>query len=161
MYNDFDGNGAVLAHAFFPKGNECIELHLDSDENWYRGTDETPIGSVSLYWTLMHEIGHSLGLAHSSVRDSIMFPFYSDGRKVTLSQDDINGIQTFYGKPPTKNIVTTTTTTMTPEIETSTSKSLDAVKPPDLCRIKNKIQKFFVMKKNLYIFHELCYGLFL
>ena len=46
-----------------------------------------------------HEIGHALGLAHSSSSNSLMAPTYNrDASEVSLSQDDINGIQSIYGE---------------------------------------------------------------
>lgn len=48
-------------------------------------------------WTLLHEIGHSLGLEHSSVDNSVIYPFYSDGNDLTLNKDDIDGIQALFG----------------------------------------------------------------
>ena len=44
----------------------------------------------------IHEIGHLLGLSHSNDPNAIMFPSYSPGR-LTLGQDDIEGIQALYG----------------------------------------------------------------
>ena len=44
--------------------------------------------------------GHSLGLDHSTERDSLMFPYYQyieDTGKSLLEQDDVLGIQSLYG----------------------------------------------------------------
>ena len=46
----------------------------------------------------IHEIGHNLGLDHSKVGNSIMYPFIQNNIK-DLHDDDINGIQKLYGVP--------------------------------------------------------------
>ena len=56
---------------------------------------------TDLYTVALHEIGHNLGLEHSTVHGSIMYPYL--GGTQTLDRDDIAGIQALYGKPSTKN----------------------------------------------------------
>ncbi|KAF8407967.1 hypothetical protein HHK36_007107 [Tetracentron sinense] len=87
----FDGPGGVLAHAFAPtKG----AFHYDAGEKW--ATDLRP-GYVHLESVTMHEIGHLLGLGHSSVSDAIMYPTIPSGvRKMHLHEDDIHGIRALY-----------------------------------------------------------------
>ncbi|WVZ14331.1 hypothetical protein V8G54_011897 [Vigna mungo] len=85
----FDGPGRVLAHTFAPQDGR---LHLDADESWISG----PGSEIDLETVALHEIGHLLGLGHSSVRDSIMYPSY-EGVRRHLSQDDKDGIATLYG----------------------------------------------------------------
>ena len=48
----------------------------------------------------IHEIGHNLGLDHSNVGNSIMYPFIQNNIN-GLHDDDINGIQKLYGVPDT------------------------------------------------------------
>jgi len=45
---------------------------------------------------ILHEMGHTLGIMHSSDRTSVMFPYYS-AKKLQLTTDDINAIQALYG----------------------------------------------------------------
>ncbi len=90
------GAGNVLAHAFYPP--PCNEepnagaMHFDEVERWsLNGTG----GTTDLESVALHEIGHLLGLRHSTVRDAVMSEFYVGVRR-TLSQDDILGIRRLY-----------------------------------------------------------------
>merc|ERR1719348_478109 len=96
----FDGEGGTLAHAFFPVFGG--DAHFDDDEDWtvnsFRGT--------SLLMTASHELGHSLGLSHSNVRQSLMAPFYRGyEQNVSLDEDDIEGIQALYGPKTEENSI--------------------------------------------------------
>jgi len=60
-------------------------------------------GDVNLFYTVLHELGHSLGLGHSSTTNSIMNPWYSSSRVIArdlldLYDDDKLAIQELYGK---------------------------------------------------------------
>ncbi|KAJ4729247.1 metalloendoproteinase 2-MMP-like [Melia azedarach] len=88
----FDGPGNVLAHAFAPTNGM---FHYDADENW--STTNPSTNQVDLESVAVHEIGHLLGLGHSSDRNAIMFAEIPAGTvKRDLSQDDINGIRALY-----------------------------------------------------------------
>lgn len=52
-----------------------------------------------LFAVAAHEFGHSLGLSHSDVEGSLMYPWYQNfDYDLELSQDDKLGIQSIYGK---------------------------------------------------------------
>ncbi|XP_038889498.1 metalloendoproteinase 2-MMP [Benincasa hispida] len=100
----FDGVLGTLAHAFSPPSGH---FHLDGDESWVVSGDlrSAPMAAIDLESVAVHEIGHLLGLGHSSVEESIMFPtITSRTRKVDLAADDINGIQELYGGNPDGNL---------------------------------------------------------
>ncbi|KAL6562592.1 hypothetical protein OROGR_003599 [Orobanche gracilis] len=115
----FDGVLGTLAHAFSPPAGM---LHLDGDENWVIDGDflsSSVVSAVDLESVAVHEIGHLLGLGHSSVEEAIMYPsISSDTRKVELANDDVTGIQELYGSNPNYN---STGPVLTPRNERDTS----------------------------------------
>lgn len=57
------------------------------------------IPGTSLFAVAAHEFGHSLGLAHSSVRGALMYPWYQGLTKdYKLPEDDRHGIEQMYGE---------------------------------------------------------------
>ncbi|XP_038056467.1 matrix metalloproteinase-16-like [Patiria miniata] len=100
---EFDGRGGVLAHAFFP-GPQAIsgDAHFDEIERFTSNSRD----GTNLFMVAAHELGHSLGLGHSDVENSMMAPIYQGYRHgIQLHRDDIMAIQRLYGRrrgaPPT------------------------------------------------------------
>ena len=96
-----DGSSGQLGHArigvqYFSDGVETTSfissgaVHFDGDEPWSLSDSGT-----SLYDVALHEIGHALGLDHSSDPTALMYSRYSGTS--SLQEDDINGIQYLYG----------------------------------------------------------------
>lgn len=83
--------------SFFPTQGRFGDLHFD-DEELFTVQKSQP-GGVDLKWLALHELGHSLGLEHSSIKGAIMYPIYSGYHPgLQLHRDDILGIQQIYGK---------------------------------------------------------------
>jgi autotransporter-associated beta strand protein len=97
-------DGSTLAHAFGPGGGLGGDVHFDdSNRTW----------STTLFLeTATHELGHSLGLGHSTLNSPrvdavgasgppIMYPSilgrYDGLGSAFLFQDDVNGIRARYG----------------------------------------------------------------
>ncbi|XP_006038117.1 neutrophil collagenase [Alligator sinensis] len=91
----FDGPNGILAHAFQPGLRIGGDVHFDEEETWAKYNT-----GYSLFIVAAHELGHSLGLSHSSDPGALMYPTYAytDPKKFHLPQDDINGIQSIYGQ---------------------------------------------------------------
>ncbi len=98
-----------LAHAYAP-GTEAVfgaggtiqgDVHIDKGRTWINVANHMAgDGKHDLHTVVLHELGHSLGLGHSTVPSSVMVPKYSGGRRV-LQADDKEGIQALYGGPAT------------------------------------------------------------
>lgn len=110
----FKDRPTVLAYAYFPgqgkvsgdvtfndayiwsKDGKPINAHLIDPENYGPDTTST-FKTYNIIQTLIHELGHSLGLRHNTeCQDCIMYPYYNG--YVTLHSNDVKRIQSFYGK---------------------------------------------------------------
>ncbi|WP_395745613.1 matrixin family metalloprotease [Prosthecobacter sp.] len=91
----------VLAHADYPPNCAVISgigprpLHFnDTTAIWCVGA--TP-GAFDIESVALHEIGHILGLAHSSDISAVMYPSVQPNAiRRDLAQDDIDGIRQLY-----------------------------------------------------------------
>jgi len=96
--------GNVIAHSDFPPGCGVINDNLprpvhfdDSEVQWNLGVAPN---TIDLETVALHELGHILGLLHSDVAGSVMFPVVDDTKTTrVLTVDDINGIQKLYMPP--------------------------------------------------------------
>lgn len=90
--DSFDGVGNTLAHAFYPPdcgGDHAGKCHFDEAESWNIGS------RFDLETVALHEIGHLLGIEHSSDPNSVMTPNYA-GLRTTLTDGDIDAVRQLY-----------------------------------------------------------------
>ncbi|KAK1678616.1 hypothetical protein QYE76_039464 [Lolium multiflorum] len=111
----FDGPLGVLAHAL-PKNGR---LHLDASEQWALSLGDgtaTTSESIDLESVAMHEIGHVLGLGHSTSPHVVMYPSIKALQKrADLTVDDVQGVQMLYGPNPNFRLSSLHNPSMAPE----------------------------------------------
>jgi hypothetical protein len=107
------GSNTLAVTYYNYSGSTMLEADIlfNTAQSWdsYRGAlrSGTDIQRVAL-----HELGHALGLAHSSVAGAIMNPYISSS--YTLSNDDIAGAQSLYGSATSPTPTPTPTPTPAP-----------------------------------------------
>jgi predicted Zn-dependent protease len=91
------GDSSTLALGFLPPQVNNYSVGGDIAFNTALGFNINGL-DYDLYTVALHEIGHALGLDHSTSASAIMYPIYQ-GVEYGLSADDIDGIQSVYGAP--------------------------------------------------------------
>jgi hypothetical protein len=99
-FTRIDGAGRALAQAYFPDDVNSAriagDVRFDSSDRWEVGNG---LGGAAfdLVLTAVHEIGHALGLEHSSAAGSVMAPSISPNQTFRgLAQADVNSIRALY-----------------------------------------------------------------
>ena len=104
----FKDNPSVLAYAYYPKTSKEGIIKFSDDHLWsldgapipalYDPTGRTTLKTYNMIHTLIHEIGHSLGLSHSEgtqYKNTVMHPYYNG--QLDLDEYDIERIVAKYG----------------------------------------------------------------
>jgi hypothetical protein len=84
-----------LSYTYYPTPGYTLsgDSFLNTNYAFYIGSD------YDLFSNSLHEFGHSLGMAHSSLSSAVMYATYH-GIVTGLISDDIAGIQAIYGARP-------------------------------------------------------------
>jgi Matrixin len=94
----FDGVGGTLAHSFIPCGSSWDgDVHFDDAETWTDEFRTSYANPTDLVTVAAHEVGHAIGLGHSTDETSLMYPTYTGSHRY-LSWDDIIGVQSLYSR---------------------------------------------------------------
>lgn len=94
--------GETIAHADFPLGCSILgnrlplPMHFDDQECTWK--DGAVHGAFDIQTVALHEIGHLLGLGHSSDPEAVMAPAISpNSTKRNLTQADLDAVAMLYG----------------------------------------------------------------
>ncbi|XP_011336644.2 matrix metalloproteinase-2 [Ooceraea biroi] len=159
--DDLDGPGKVLAHATLPTGtrDDVSEVYIDHREAWHIALTPNPQNSHHLLRMLVHEIGHSLGLSHTTDENLLMYA-YSPAVEwpVALGMEDVLAVRNLYGGaegepltvvPAERTVVQKTTTPATTTTSSPTTTTAPP-EPPDPCTWRH-IDTLLVLGKRLFI----------
>ncbi|XP_075969111.1 matrix metalloproteinase-25-like [Anticarsia gemmatalis] len=146
----FDGPGRVVAHAFPPSHGA---MHFDEDEIWGDNPDEDDKDVTNFFAVAVHEIGHALGMSHSNVNTSVMYPYYQVPIE-RLDTDDILGMKALYLTKEEADTVTETDVEYS-QAPSFTKSDLDEEEEnyiPDLCM--TNYDTLQVLHDKIYVFEE-------
>ncbi len=109
-----DGRGGTLAQAYFPadlnRSRIAGDVQFDSAERWEVG-NALGNSAFDIVFVAAHEIGHALGLDHSSDSSAVLYPSVSPSASFDgLDADDIEAIQTLYASRSSNSIDASTNT---------------------------------------------------
>lgn len=132
------GSSTLAITGYSYSGSTMIEADTLFNTAWTWDSYRGPLRSaMDIQRVALHELGHAIGLNHSTASGAIMNAFVGD--QYTLSADDIAGAQALYGAPsgtptptpsPTPTITPIPTPTPTPTpIPTPTPTATPTVTP--------------------------------
>lgn len=107
---------SVLGVTWYSTSIDEFDMAIDNRNFTWSTTCANVSGQYDLQTVYLHELGHALGLGHSSDAQAVMYAYYS-GAHCALSQDDIDGVSALYpetgGATPTQTPAPTDTPTPT------------------------------------------------
>jgi MYXO-CTERM domain-containing protein len=95
---------ALTSVSYNPNTGEIADADIEINAQYYPVSTTDPVenGHIDLRNTLVHEVGHFIGLDHTSVEPATMYASADIGEidKRTLHEDDIEGICHIYPASP-------------------------------------------------------------
>ncbi|MGV3635352.1 MAG: matrixin family metalloprotease [Pseudorhodoplanes sp.] len=91
-----DGNYNVLGRAFYPATAGNAQNYAYSGDMVFDSGEASFWNASSLLAVATHEIGHAIGIGHSSISNALMAPYYNPSI-TTPQQDDIAAARAIYG----------------------------------------------------------------
>jgi len=134
--NYYYDTGTLAISTYWGSGSRTVECdivfygaNLSGNINWDNDPNGAGNSAQDFQYVATHEMGHCLGLSHSSSRDAIMYPSAPNGAGPSerrLDSDDIDAVQYLYGRVAPEVVVSGYTLT-DPDGESEPGEALELV----------------------------------
>jgi hypothetical protein len=98
-YNDVGwidiSDPSVLGVTWYSTTIDEFDMAIDNRNFTWSTTCTNVSGQFDLQTVYLHELGHGLGLGHSSDTQAVMYAYYT-GAHCQLAQDDVDGVSALY-----------------------------------------------------------------
>ncbi len=108
------GSRTSPAGSFIFEFDIDIDIDIANDAPWSTSA-VPPLTAFDMDSVVLHEVGHAVGLGHSTDNSAVMFTSIARGvRRRAPTSDDVAGLQSLYGAPPTPTPTPIPTATTAP-----------------------------------------------
>ncbi|KAL9400206.1 hypothetical protein Peur_009167 [Populus x canadensis] len=90
------GDHLPFTFKFVEQNLRIADITIGFLKNGQGDMDEVP-EAYDFLTVGLHELGHALGLAHSSIKGVVMWPYTGMNETRVLQDDDVHGIEALYG----------------------------------------------------------------